>query len=69
MPEAQETAIKDDNIMVDLDTTGNLLMSNLKMLKKKKKNRKLKLNKNRLKKKKKMNAKSIVTVSKNVLTD
>ena len=22
MPEAQETAIKDDNIMVDLDTTG-----------------------------------------------
>ena len=30
MPEAQETAIKDDNIMVDLDTTGKSVDVELK---------------------------------------
>ena len=30
MPEAQETAIKDDNIMVDLDTTGKSVDIELK---------------------------------------
>jgi uncharacterized protein YuzE len=39
MPEAQETAIKDDNIMVDLDTTGKSVDVELKDAKEEEKGR------------------------------
>ena len=70
MPEAQETAIKDDNIMVDLDTTGKSVDVELKDPKADTKEVETKDDPVvEVKEEKKMNAKSIVMVLKNVLTD
>jgi hypothetical protein len=69
MPESQE-ALKEDNIMVDLDVTGKAVDVELKDAKEEEKEQpEVEVKEEPVKEEKKMNAKSIVKVSKNVLTD